>query len=779
MILDPLGDTNAITSILGQELTNTLNSDLNRNFVFQLKSFEHQLQSNGNDCGPLVCGYVIKISQKNMPLNIDIEEIRSWVYFNAFEPLSSLSNSGGGYFHNNSNLVALKSIQNFDKSHLMRYLSEIVKASNLLVLNADFSANLAKCNEEFIRENISFRQFIGKDLVICPFVDNSKWIIFVFNQKNRSSYIIDTSSKFLDKSLLLVGISLNKNFNSFYRNNSDTETLFSSTPPSHDVSVSCSKSGLLACGIIERIIYNQPLDNIKIHPICNKLISLMSIPRKIDVHINPSAKPVLSLHQRLRNIADLFASLQNSSSDEIENSLTDYILITRKISSKKINCSNRLRNQRAKFDFSLRKKFKHSPKAVFDLIKFDSLVTVSPDRKDIEDFFRLKSTAPPDTEWDTLPHIRHGPNFSFEIIDQSDLLEILNSMSVSSPGSSNVTYRDIKFCDPRAQLLCLLFNRILSTGIIPKRWKTYSTLLIPKPHKDGHYNKISSWRPIALLECTYKLFTACLTKHIETWVSDNNLAFPLQKGTGKSEGCTEHNNILRCMLEDYGSKKSLHIAYLDISDAFGSIPIRHIIGILRLMGMSSSATDLVSNLYEDCSSSYICSNIVTSSIMVNRGVRQGCPLSMLLFNIGLDPILSECSLVSNAGARIGSFKVECLAYADDLALFAENPVVLQKMVNTACFWTNWSGMSFNPSKCGHMATINHSTSILVNNVTIPNILYSILTNIDTWASMLANLRKILQKICSKKLSLIRTSLLLPFFFLGRRLKLIKCSSNLA
>ena len=143
-------------------------------------------------------------------------------------------------------------------------------------------------------------------------------------------------------------------------------------------------------------------------------------------------------------------------------------------------------------------------------------------------------------------------------------------MNKSAPGISNVTYDEINHCDPECAMITLLFNKILEGGSTPIRRKQFYTLMIHKPKKDP-YRDISSWRPIALLDCIYKLFTATITYQINEWTIKNDLNFPLQKGNGLYEGRLEHNLLLRCLMEDQkvSPKQELHICFLDIADAFG------------------------------------------------------------------------------------------------------------------------------------------------------------------------------------------------------------------
>ena len=124
------------------------------------------------------------------------------------------------------------------------------------------------------------------------------------------------------------------------------------------------------------------------------------------------------------------------------------------------------------------------------------------------------------------------------------------------------------------------------------------------------------------------------------------------------------------------------MAFLDLAKAFDTVGHRHLQLSLTRMGVCKEWKRLVADLYEGCTTQvHIDKERCTQAIPILRGVKQGDPLSPILFNIAMDPLLTTLDN-SGKGYKYGpgpEQDIAALAFADDLAALASSGENLQWM----------------------------------------------------------------------------------------------------
>ncbi|KYO37675.1 hypothetical protein Y1Q_0010573 [Alligator mississippiensis] len=149
------------------------------------------------------------------------------------------------------------------------------------------------------------------------------------------------------------------------------------------------------------------------------------------------------------------------------------------------------------------------------------------------------------------------------------------------------------------------------------------------------------------------------------------------------------------------TRKQRTVAWLDISNAFGSVPHRHIFSTLHELGLPDGIIDLVRELYHGCTMTVRTTDRETAEISIRSGVRQGCPLSPIVLNLAME-LLLRAMAVGPGGLDLYGQKLSVLAYADDFVLLAPDATQLQQVLDVTSEVARWMGLCFNVAKCASL-----------------------------------------------------------------------------
>ena len=151
---------------------------------------------------------------------------------------------------------------------------------------------------------------------------------------------------------------------------------------------------------------------------------------------------------------------------------------------------------------------------------------------------------------------------------------------------------------------------------------------IPKPYKPKHFLK--NWRPITLFNYTYKIASGCIANRIKT-VLDKIIA---KDQTGFITGRYIGGNIrLIYDIMHYTEKQNIPgmLLLIDLEKAFDSISWTFIQKALDLFNFKRSIKNWIRILYNNSTSRVLQNGFLSESFKLERGYRQGDPLSPYIF----------------------------------------------------------------------------------------------------------------------------------------------------
>lgn len=283
----------------------------------------------------------------------------------------------------------------------------------------------------------------------------------------------------------------------------------------------------------------------------------------------------------------------------------------------------------------------------------------------------------------------------------------LRRMTNTAPGPDGVSYRDLRAADPGARLLTAVFNACYRLEAVPPSWKTSNTVLV---YKKGDRENLNNWRPIALGDTVPKLFAALVADRLTDWAVSGGKLSRAQKGFLRDEGCLEHNFVLTEILTDARrARRQVVVAWLDLSNAFGSVPHASIRRALIGAGVPSGLVNIWGSMYDGCTTRVRTVDGFTGPIPIRSGVRQGCPLSPIIFDLVIDSVVRAAADIGDVGYDMFGNAFNILAYADDLALIADTPEGMRRLLTAVELEAASVGLHFNPAKC---ATLHISRGAL-------------------------------------------------------------------
>lgn len=303
----------------------------------------------------------------------------------------------------------------------------------------------------------------------------------------------------------------------------------------------------------------------------------------------------------------------------------------------------------------------------------------------IEQLFYDNRPEPPQIKGET------GPNILIEEVQAA----INGIKDGKAPGPDNVNAEILKLLsEDNVKWLTKIFNDIYDSGNIPREWLKSEFITLPK--KNGA-KTCSEYRTISLMSHMLKIFLKVIHRRIykicEEQISSTQFGF--RNGLGTREALFSIQVLFqRCR----DMNCDIYACFIDYQKAFDRVKHQRIAEILENIGLDDKDLRIIVNLYWNQSASVRLGRENTEDVDILRGVRQGCILSPLIFNVYSEYIFKEALDDVEMGVLLNGNWINNIRYADDTVIFADSQDSLQYLMDRITHTSHEYGLHVNPQK---------------------------------------------------------------------------------
>ena len=244
------------------------------------------------------------------------------------------------------------------------------------------------------------------------------------------------------------------------------------------------------------------------------------------------------------------------------------------------------------------------------------------------------------------------------------------------------------------KVLHRIFCKVWSEESTPSDW---SRLLLTPVHKKGDRLQAENHRAITLNSIPGKVFCRIILCRIQTQIEE--FTGDSQFGFRPGRGTVDAIFVVRQIMEKARERGlRLHFNFIDFKAAFDTIWRKALWMMLNKIGIPNKIVSILKSMYQNTECAVMIEGSISKWFRVDVGVRQGCLLSPVLFNVFLEFVMMELHSLDRA-----------LTYADDMSMdvrYADDTTLLSAMfeklqlstteLEVAC--ARW-GMRINVDKC--------------------------------------------------------------------------------
>ena len=336
------------------------------------------------------------------------------------------------------------------------------------------------------------------------------------------------------------------------------------------------------------------------------------------------------------------------------------------------------------------------PEILDECVKFYSKLysTTNPNPTKINDY--LDATFFPSILSDDDKNLCEG------LITNEECLYALKNLKLNkSPGLDGLPsefYRE--FWPLIGNLVIDSFNESFVKGQLSESQRNSVLSLI---FKKNDRTSLKYYRPISLATVDYRLLAFILVNRLHKVIS--KLVSPEQTGYIKKRFIGCNIRLVEDLIE-YTDRLNIGgaIIFLDFEKAFDSVEWQFMFKTLSKFNFGQGFIKWVQTLYNNPTARVKNNGWLSKSFTLNRGIRQGCPLSALLFILVVEVLALRINQNRNikgftlSDPKLGSKELKNVQYADDSILILKSKESIQPSIKEIQEFSTVSGLNLNLDK---------------------------------------------------------------------------------
>jgi hypothetical protein len=279
----------------------------------------------------------------------------------------------------------------------------------------------------------------------------------------------------------------------------------------------------------------------------------------------------------------------------------------------------------------------------------------------------------------------------------NEVFSVIKNMKNSAPGPNGLTlgfYK--KFFLKFGKLYVDTINSCVSLS------DTFNESVIRlKPKNQTDVKCLGDYRPISLTNFDYRIYGLVIKNRV-MGICDKIL-MENQKCVGKNKRMNDTLHLIRDMIRDANTRKASHIiTAIDQEKAFDNLSHEYIEALLNHLNIGENITCAMLKMYRQPWTQIIVNDKLTNKIDMYSGIRQGCPLSMLIYAFAIEEVLIGIEANDNIkGYPISGNKnktIKSRGFADDINTFIRDKDSVIFIIQEFDEWGKVSGAKINVDK---------------------------------------------------------------------------------